>query len=149
MTISDASEANILKLVFQAVNWANVADNAASGALGTINWALHTADPGDNGTMATSEASTYTGYTRVTNARSTSGFSVSGTAPCEAKPLAAISFPTSAGGGSPTVTFFSTGKSGAAGAATEIFWSGGVSPSVAVSSGVTPQLSTATSIQLD
>jgi hypothetical protein len=46
MSISDATEANILKLIFNATAWANYADNAATSPQTNIDNALHTADPG-------------------------------------------------------------------------------------------------------
>lgn len=145
MGIADNTETNILKLIYQAVAWANIAqDNATSPNTNTA-VALHTADPGDSGTMATSEA-TYTSYARASVARTTGGWNVSGTAPTECKPIAAISFPAGTGG-SGTVTHFSTGKTG--GGTADIFWSGTVTPNIVTGNGVTPQLTTSTSIQLD
>jgi hypothetical protein len=45
-------ECNLLKLIFNAVAIANIADNAAASPLTNLFWALHTADPGDAGTQA-------------------------------------------------------------------------------------------------
>ena len=64
MSIANATETAILKLVFQAVAWANYADNAATTPQTQVAVGLHTADPGDAGTMSTSEIA-YTGYARV------------------------------------------------------------------------------------
>lgn len=66
-----------LKLLYQAVAWANVADNAATAPRTNIYAALHTADPGKAGTQSTSEAA-YTGYARVAIARTSGGFTISG-----------------------------------------------------------------------
>lgn len=142
MGIADNTENNILKLIYNATAWANYADNAASTPQTNIHCALHTADPGDSGTMATSEAS-YTSYARVNVARTSGGWTVTANS---VSPVATISFP-AATGGTNTVTHFSTGKTG--GGATDILLSGTVTPNIAVSNTVTPTLTTATTITLD
>ena len=145
MSISDTSENAILALIFNATTWTNYAINATTTPETNIICALHTADPGDAGTQTTSEA-TYTSYARVNVARTSAGWTISGTTPTQAAPVAAINFPAGTGG-SGTVTFFSTGKSG--GGATPILFSGTVTPNIATGNGVTPSLSTATTITLD
>jgi hypothetical protein len=145
MSISDTTESAILSLIFLATAWGNYADNAATSPQTNIAIGLHTADPGDTGTMATSET-TYTSYARASVARSGSGWSVSGTAPTTVSPAATIAFAAGTGG-SGTVTHFSTGKTGGGSAA--ILFSGTVTPNIGVGNGVTPQLSTATAITLD
>ena len=147
MSIADVTELNILKLIFNATAIANIADNAAASAITNINVALHTADPGDAGTQQTSEA-TYSSYARVAVPRGTGtpGWTCSGTAPAQAVPTQAITFPAGTGG-SGTVTFFSVGKT--ISGATDIFWSGTVTPNIVTGNGITPQLTTATSITLD
>ena len=55
MSISNATETAILKLVFQAVAWANYADNAAASPETNIAVALHTSDPTDSGDMTANE----------------------------------------------------------------------------------------------
>ncbi len=142
MSISNATETAILKLVFQAVAWANYADNAASSPQSDVAVALHTADPTDSGDMSSNEAA-YTSYARVAVARTTGGWAESsGTI----SPVANIDFPAGTGG-SGTVTHFSTGKTG--GGATAILWSGTVSPNIVCGNGVTPRLTTASTITLD
>lgn len=142
MSISNTTETALLALTFNATAWANYADNAASTPQTNIAVALHTADPGEAGTMATSEAA-YTSYARASVARSTGGWTVTAGV---VNPVATIGLP-AATGGSESESFFSTGKTGGGSAA--ILWSGSVSPAIAVASGVTPQLSTATAISLD
>jgi hypothetical protein len=141
MSISDTSENAILALIFNATTWANYAINATTTPETNIICALHTADPGDAGTQSTSEA-TYSSYARVNVARTSGGWTISGTN----APVAAINFPAGTGG-SGTVTYFSTGKSG--GGATPILFSGTVTPNIATGNGVTPSLSTASTITLD
>ncbi len=142
MSISNAAESAIMKLVFQAVAWANYADNAVVSPETNIVVALHTADPTDTGTLATNEIA-YTGYARVNVARSVSGWSESNGV---VSPVANIDFPAGTGG-SGTVTHFSTGKSG--GGAAAALWQGTVVPSVVCGNGVTPRLTTASTLTLD
>ncbi len=144
MAIGGTTETAILSLIFNATAWANYADNAASSAQTNIAVALHTADPGTAGTQTTSE-SAYTSYARVNVARTSGAWTVSGTGPASCSPVSNISFPAGSGG-SGTVTNFSTGKTG--GGATAILWSGTVTPNISTGSGITPVLTTATTITL-
>lgn len=142
MTISNTTENAILNLVFSATTWANYAINATASPETNIVVALHTGDPGEAGDQTTSET-TYTSYARVNVARST-GWSTASAG--SVSPVANIDFPAGTGG-SGTISYFSTGKSG--GGATAILWSGAVSPTIAAGNGVTPRLTTATTITLD
>ena len=143
MSISDTTENAILNLIFSATTWANYAQNAATSPEANIIVGLHTADPGDAGTMATSEAA-YANYARASVARST-GWSTASVG--SVSPVANIDFPASGAAGT-TITNFSTGKSG--GGAAPILWSGTVTPNIAIgASGITPRLTTASTITLD
>lgn len=142
MGISDATENNLLKLIYNATAWANYADNAASSPETNIVCALHTADPGDAGSMSTSEAA-YTSYARVNVARTSGGWTVTANS---VSPAATVSFPAGTGG-SGTVTHFSTGKSG--GGAAAILLSGTVTPNIVTGNTITPTLTTASTITLD
>jgi len=142
MGIADATENALLLLIFNATAWANYADNAASSPQTNIHCALHTGDPGDSGNMSTSEAA-YTSYARVNQARSGSGWTVTANS---VSPAANIEFPAGTGG-SGTVTHFSVGKTGGGTAA--ILFSGTVTPNIVTGSGITPRLTTATTITLD
>jgi hypothetical protein len=145
MPISNATQNAILALTFQAVAWANYADNAASSPQTSTQIGLNTADPTTAGTMSTNEIA-YTSYARASVARTTGGWAISGSSPTTINPVSAITFPAGTGG-SGTASFFSTGKTG--GGAAAILWSGTVTPNIVCGSGVTPQLSTATAITLD
>jgi hypothetical protein len=136
MSASDTTENAIMLLIFNATAWANYADNAASSPQTNIHMALHTADPGDTGTMSTSEAS-YTDYARVNVARSGSGWTVTANS---ASPAATIQF-TIGSGGSGTVTHASAGKTG--GGAAAILITGTVTPNIVTGNGVRPELTTA------
>lgn len=142
MSIGDTTENALMLLIFNATAWGNYADNAASTPQTNIHNALHTADPGDAGTLSTSET-TYTSYARVNVARTSGGWTVAANS---VSPVANIDFPAGTGG-SGTVTHFSTGKTG--GGATAILFSGTVTPNIVAGNGVTPRLTTATAITID
>jgi hypothetical protein len=142
MSIADVSETAILAMIFNATTWANYAINATTTPETNIIVAGHTADPGDAGSQSTSEIA-YTSYARVNVARTSGGWTITGNS---CSPVAAINFPAGTGG-SGTMAFFSTGKSG--GGASPILFSGTVTPNIVCGSGVTPSLSTATTITLD
>ncbi len=143
MSKSDTFENDILKLIFNATAIANIADNAAVSPLTSLFWALHTADPGDAGTQATSEA-TYTSYARVAVARTTGGMTAATAG--STSPVANVDFPACTGG-SNTITHASIGV--ASSGATKILYSGTVTPNIAVSNGITPRLNTSSTITED
>jgi hypothetical protein len=145
--ICDTTENAIMALIWNATIWANYAINATTTPETNIVVALHTADPLDAGTQSTSEVTTaaYVGYTRVNVLRTNAGWTVTGGS---VSPVANIDFPASTGGTGATITNFSTGKIG--GGASAILWTGTITPSIVVSgSGVTPSLTTASTITLD
>jgi len=130
----------ILKLIFNASGWANIADNTATSPLTNLYVSLHTADPTASGSQSSNEC-TYTSYARVDVARTTGGWTAS-TAQ-STSPVAAITFPAGTGG-SGTATFFGVGS--ASSGAGSLFYSGAVSPSIVTGNGITPQLTTASTI---
>lgn len=132
---------DLLQLVLDGTAIANIADDAASGPLTSLYLSLHTADPGAAGNQTTSECA-YTSYARVAIARNGAGWSISGKV---ANPAAEVSFP-AATGGSETATYAGLGT--AASGTGKIIAVGALSPSVAISSGVTPKLTTATAFTL-
>jgi hypothetical protein len=137
---STACSNNLLKLVFNATAWSLIADNTATTPLTNLFVALHTADPGIGGTQNTSEIA-YTSYARVSVARTTGGWSASTVA--STSPVASITFPAGTGG-SGTASFFSIGTltSGAG----VILYSGTVTPNIVCGNGITPSLTTASTI---
>lgn len=131
---------NVLKLIFNATGWANIADNAASSPNTNLYVALHTADPTAGGTQSSNEV-TYTSYARVAVARTTSGWTAASAE--STSPVGAINFPAGTGG-SGTATFWSIGMlSSGAGI---ILYSGAISPSIVTGNGVTPSLTTASTV---
>ncbi len=145
MPKSAAYETDQLALLLNATGIANIADNTATSPLANLYVALHTSNPGPTGTQSTDEVS-YTSYARVAVARSNASpaWTITGSNPASASPTANITFPTSTGGTGGTVTYFSIGSE--ASGAGVIYYYGTVSPNIAVSSGVAPQLTTASTI---
>lgn len=134
MSKSNAAETSLLALVFNATSWANIADNTATSPATNLTVALHTSDPGEAGTQATNEC-TYGSYARVNVARTSGGWTVSGNS---VVPVAAITFP-EASSGSETATYWSVGT----GTSNALIYSGAISPTIAISTGVVPELTTA------
>lgn len=152
MPIGPTFSGSLLKLVFQGNTIATIADNSAgiSTAASTALWcALHTAQPSSD--AQTGNEAAYGGYARTSIARTTAGTAFSFTAASSAgvtsklNPSAVIAFP-AATSGSETETFFSIGKSSVG--TGQIYWSGSLSPTIAVSAGVTPRLTTGSTIVL-
>lgn len=141
MSKGNTYENDILKLIFNATAIADLAENDASAPATTLTVALHTADPGEAGDQTTNEIS-YTGYARIAVARTTGGWTVTGNS---VSPVAAITFGQMSGGAGGTVTHFSVGT----GVGNKLLYSGTVTPNIVVSSGVTPQLTTASTITED
>lgn len=142
MSKGNTFENDWLKLIFNATAIANIADNAASGPLTNLYVSLHTADPGEAGDQTTNEAA-YTSYARVAVARTSGGWTVTANS---VSPAATISFPQATGGGE-TETHFGVGT--ASSGAGKLLYSGAISPTIGVSNGVTPQLTTASTITED
>lgn len=132
MSKSNSLESSILALIFNATAIANIADNAGSSPATNLYVSLHTADPGEAGAQNTNEA-TYTDYARVAVARNSGGWTVSGNS---VENAAAIVFP-EASGGTNTITHVGIGL-GSSGAGT-LLYSGALTASLAVSTGIEPQ----------
>jgi hypothetical protein len=135
MSATDAFETALLNLIFANSNAANVGDATGlrgSTTAGVLYISLHTADPGEAGSQTTSEVS-YTGYARVSVARSGADWTVSGNNASNAAPVAFGACTA----GSATATHFGIGSdvSGAG----NLFFKGALTASLAISSGITPQ----------
>lgn len=142
MSKGNTFENDWMKLIFNATAIANVADNAATAPLTNLYVALHTADPGEAGDQTTSEVA-YTSYARVAVARTAGGWTVTANS---VSPVATIAFPAGTGG-SGTATFFSIGT--ASSGAGKLLYSGPISPSIVCGAGITPQLTTASTVTED
>lgn len=141
---SAAFAGDILKLVFHATAIAGLADNDATSPLTQLSVALHTADPGIGGNQSTSECA-YTGYARLLVTRDASGWGIAGddTTGWTVKPAALLAFGQCTAG-SETATHASVGIAGSG--ATKILYRGAISPTIAISNTVTPELTTNTVI---
>ena len=140
MTGTNPTFANdLLNLIFQGTAIANIAANGGS-PITNLYVSLHTADP-TAGTQSTSEAA-YGSYARQPVARSSAGWTVSTNT---VVPVAAITFPAAASG---TETETHAGIGQTVSGANLLFFAGAISPTIAVSTGVAPQLTTATTLTL-
>lgn len=129
---------SLLQLVFNAVSIPNIARDTILGSL-NLTVALHTASPGVSGTQATNEIS-YTGYARVSVARSAAGWTVSGT---QVTPTSPILFAPFSGGTGGIVTHFSVGT----GVANAMLYFGTVTPNLVITTnGAVPELTTGTAL---
>ena len=123
MSKSNATETSLLEYIFTATNpsWHSATQ---------LDIHLHTADPGEAGNSSTSEA-TYGGYALVTVSRAGSAWTVTGDT-CTNDNL--IQFPQCTSG-SNTITHVSITPN----ASTTILYSGALSSSLSVSTGIQPQ----------
>ena len=132
---SNSFENSILLHIFNNSDVANIGDATGirgSSTAGSLYVTLHTADPGEGGSCTTSEA-TYTSYARVAVARSGAGWTVSGN---QASNAAVVQF-AQATGGSNTITYF--GICAASSGASLLLFSGALSGSLSVTTGVIPR----------
>jgi hypothetical protein len=137
MAMTTAAATELLNLLFENNNWANIGDATglvASTADGDFYVSLHTADPTASGDQTSNEA-TYTGYQRIAVARNT-GWTVSG---------ANVSNTAAVGGdgtwdctaGSDTITHFGIGTDFSGSGNLILF--GALGSSLAVSAGIDPE----------
>jgi len=134
MSMSNAAETALLKLLFANIDWANIGDAGGllqSVADGSLFISLHTGDPGEAGDQTTNECD-YTSYARVAVARIDTAWTFSGDNVSNA---AAVDFPACTGGTN-TTTYFAVGRdvSGAG----MVIVSGALTASLAISNGITP-----------
>ena len=111
-------------------------------AAGNLYVSLHTADPDEAGDQTTNETA-YTNYARVAVARTAGGWTVASNTVSNA---ALVQFPQCGVTGA-TLTHFGVGTD--ASGAGKLLYKGTVTPNISVSTGVTPQLTTATAITED
>jgi hypothetical protein len=131
---TDAFENAVLLHYFNNSAHANVGDATGvrgSSTAGVFYISLHTADPGETGDQSTNETA-YTNYVRVSVARSSAGFTVSGSSVSN---TATVTF-AQCGASGATLTHFGIGSdvSGAG----NLFFSGALTSSLIVNNGVTP-----------
>lgn len=142
MSKGDTFENDVVKLIFNATAIANIADNAATSPLTQLFLSLHTADPGEAGSQTTSEA-TYTGYARVGVNRNSGGFSIT----TNTVTLVANTDFGACTAGTNTITHFAIGT--ASTGTGKVLYKGALSPSISVTSGVTPRILSGTIVTED
>lgn len=142
MSKGNTFENDLLLLIFNATPIANIADNASVSPLASLFVSLHTSDPLETGNQTTNECA-YTSYARVTVTRSGAAWAVTANS---VSPVANITFPACTGL-TETATHWAVGTlvSGAG----KLLYSGTISPTIAISNGVTPILTTASAITED
>lgn len=148
MSKSDTFENDLMLLLFNNTNIANIGDaTGIRGATtaGTFWFSLHTADPGDVGTAITSETA-YTGYARVSKARASGagGFTVSGNS---VSPFENIDFgECTAAAGSPITHFGIVNTTSGAG---KLLYKGTMTPNITMAVGVIPRIKNTSTITED
>lgn len=143
MSKGNTFENDLLRLIYNAVAIANIADNAATGPLTNLQVALHTADPGEAGDQTTSETA-YTGYARVAVARTTGGWTVTGNS---VSPVANVDFGECTAAPGAAITHASVGVAGSG--ASKILHSGALSPTITMAVGTIPRIKTTSTITED
>lgn len=142
MSKGNTFENDLLKLIFNGVTIPGIADNTVTAPLGFLYVSLHSADPGEGGSQTTSEIN-YTSYARVAVARDPSGWTVTGNS---VSPTNNIDFPTGTGGGG-TATHFAIGTD--LNGTGKVLYKGAITPNIVCGNGVTPRISTNSTITED
>ena len=143
MSKSDAFENDIIDLFFNGTAIADLAENDTTAPATDLYLSLHTTPgPGDTGNQTTNEAA-YTNYARQAVARTSGGFTVSGS---QVTLAANVDFPVS-GSGPETITHFGIGT--AVSGTGYLMYHGTVTPNIVVNNGVQPRLTTSTSVTED
>jgi hypothetical protein len=134
MSMSNAAETALLQLLFQNAAWTGIGNAGGllpSSVPGSLYVRLHSADPGEAGTQATSEIS-YTGYAAVAVARSAGGFTVSG----DTVSIAATVQFGECTAGTATAVWFTVGMDPTG--AGQVLYRGQLNDSRSISAGITP-----------
>jgi hypothetical protein len=134
MAKSLTTASNILKLIFNATPWANMADNAASSPYTNLYLSLHTADPGTGNNQTTNETS-YTNYARIAVIRTSAGWTVSSNTATNA----ALAQFAQCGATGATLTYVAIGTN--VSGAGNVLYSGALNSALTVANGIQPQFS--------
>lgn len=121
MSKGNTTEADFIAFVFNATAMPSYGSN--------LYVSLHTADPGEAGTLASNEAD-YAGYARVSVSRDSGGWTLAGN---QASNTAEVTFPECTGG-SNTITHVAVGTVGG-----QILYSGALTAPIDVSNLITPR----------
>lgn len=140
--MSDVVENGLQGLFFNATTFDDIAENDSTSPATSLYLSLHTALPADSGDQTTSECA-YTSYARVATTRNSSDWTVSGNTATLANNEP---FPAATGSTCAVTHFCIVETASSTGA---IYFCGGVTPTLNVADGVTPQLTTGTTVTLD
>lgn len=143
MPFTTATCTSILRLMLMATAWTSIADNTASTPATLIYNTLHTSAPGLTGNQTTNEIG-YTSYVRKSSSRASGsgGFDETG-GTATLHDLTAFAAGTG-GSGTASVWGFGLASSGTG----TLQGYGTITPSIVTGNGVTPELTTASSIGL-
>lgn len=132
----------LLDLIFRNTALANIGDTSGlqpSATPGNLYVSLHTASPTTSGDQSTNEC-TYTGYSRLAVPRSSPDWTRSGV---DISPGSNLTFG-SCTAGSESATYMGIGTD--ATGAGHLLYFGPITPTIAISTGITPVLTTGTTI---
>jgi len=142
MSKGNTFENDLLALIFNGTTITGIADDAAVSPLTSFYLALHTADVGDAGNQTTNEVA-YTSYARAAVARTSGGWTITANS---VSPTSAVLFPECTGG-TATATHVSIGTD--ATGTGKVLYYGAISPTISISTGVTPVIGNSTTITED
>ena len=137
MSKSNVFENDLMLLIFNNTNIADIGDSTGlrgSTTAGNLWVSLHTADPGEAGNQSTSET-TYTGYSRVSVARSSGGWTVTGNS---VSPVANIDFGECTASPGGAITHFGVGT--ASTGTGKLLYKGTLTPNITMAVGVIPRI---------
>lgn len=146
MSKSNTFENDLMLLIFNNTNIADIGDATGlrgSSVAGSLYWSLHTADPGEAGTAITSETA-YTGYARVSAARSGAGFTVTGNS---VSPPANVDFGECTASPGAALTHF--GIVNTSSGAGKLLYKGTLTPNITMAVGTIPRIKTSSTITED
>jgi len=135
MSLTNAAEQAFLDLLFLNTDWANIGDASGlqnSATAGSFYISLHSADPGETGNQTTNEVA-YTSYARVAVARTSGGFTRTGSSMAN---TALVQFPQCTGS-TATATHFGIGTDSSG--TGNLLASGALTASLSISNGIQPQ----------
>lgn len=135
MSLTNAAEQAFLDLLFLNTDWAGIGDASGlqnSATAGSFYISLHSADPGETGDQTTSEVA-YTSYARVAVARTSGGFTRTGSSMAN---TALVQFPQCTGS-TATATHWGLGTDSSG--TGNLLVKGALSSSLSISNGIQPQ----------